>query len=78
LSGKAEGSVAASSLWLEEFSKGPTLWFPGGKPQQHVWVPALGRFVPLVQELIFNKEEAKFSGQLPIKFTNQEIGVFET
>jgi len=78
LSGKAEGSVAFSSLYLNEFSKEPTLNFPGGKPWQHAWWQAVGQFVPFTASLTFRETEAKFSGQLPIKFAKQEVGVFES
>jgi hypothetical protein len=80
LSGKAEGGTGfTSSVEAEHFGKTATLTFPGGILKQHAWwqKPEGSDFLPIRAELFFNNEEAKFSGTLPIEFS-QEVGVFES
>jgi hypothetical protein len=80
VSSEAEGAIGfTSEISLEQFTKDPTIKFPGAVPNQHIWMfgPFPG-FIPVKLPLTLSNEEAKFSGELPIVFASQEVGVFET
>jgi hypothetical protein len=77
LGGNVEGftGFSAPQLPVGSFSKAPILVFPGGILEQHFWNGQ--RFEPIIAELTFNNELAKFFSQGPVKFQKQEVGVFE-
>lgn len=80
LKSQAEGAIGfTSEISLEQFTKDPTLKFPGAVPNQHIWLAGpLPGFIPIKVPMTVGGEEAKFSGELPIAFASQEVGVFET
>ncbi len=78
LGGKADGATAAEiNPAGGTFTKEPKLVFPGGVPKQHDWEAVFLGFLPFPAQLLFASNEAKFSGELPIKFGTEEVAIFE-